>query len=133
LPRKPALERCHALVDVPGGGDKLFAAGGEHIARGQALEQPQPKLLLERVDAPQHGRMIDAQAARGPRQRAMVRNGENVAKVIPLQLDHADGALLRALRAARSTGNSIVQYGGFCASWGNAAFTLVDHQGTVKM
>src|SRR5262249_25445430 len=52
---------------------------------GGAVEEARAHLLLERGDAPPHGRRIRADLAGGGRERAGAPHGEKVAEIVPVE------------------------------------------------
>jgi hypothetical protein len=78
-----ALERHDVLAHALGKPHHLLAAGGERIAGAAALEQARAELTLDLRQAAKHGRMIDRELGRRPRERAGVGDGLHVAKIVP--------------------------------------------------
>nr|GEU28391.1 DEAD-box ATP-dependent RNA helicase, putative [Tanacetum cinerariifolium] len=81
------LQRCrfHRL----GGGDGQFAGRRGQVAGWRAQEQARAQRVLERIEAPAHGRLVDAQLAGGRAQRALAINGQKDAGVIPIHGAHS--------------------------------------------
>jgi hypothetical protein len=79
----PPLERGDEDGDGVRGLEGLLAGGGGGIAVGGALEEAHAESLLERAETAQHSRVADAERACGAAHRALTREHERVAQVIP--------------------------------------------------
>ena len=82
--RAATVDGLRRLLHRLGVGQQFLARAGRHEAVGQAIEQAGADLLLERADAPRHGRMADAQRLGRRRQRAFAGEGEKDAEVVPV-------------------------------------------------
>jgi hypothetical protein len=92
LTGKLSLEGRDRVLDVTGCGDQLLAAGRQHVPGRHALEQAEAEALFERRHAPQHRRMIHAEGARRSGQGLRVGDGQDVAKVVPVESSHVTTA-----------------------------------------
>ena len=61
-----AAQRLRGVDHLFGGGQEPAAGGREHHAAGDALEQADAELVLERLDLGADGGLADMQALRGP-------------------------------------------------------------------
>jgi len=52
------------------------------------VEKPYPNAALQSIDAPEHGRVVDAQGTRRRRQRAAAGDGQEVAYIVPFHPGH---------------------------------------------
>nr|WP_254696169.1 hypothetical protein [Lysobacter enzymogenes] len=80
-----ALGRGDAFLDLRRGGDGFLAVGRRRIALARAFEQAHPERALDRVHAPEHGGMADAQALGRAVERAGSADREQEAIVVPGQ------------------------------------------------
>jgi hypothetical protein len=62
------------------------AGGGEHVARGRALEELRAQLLLQPVQAARDRGVVQPQAPRRFLRRLGARHGEKQAQVVPVDL-----------------------------------------------
>ena len=69
---------------LPGHRQELLAAGSERVAGREPVKQPDPELLLERPDTPEHGRVIDAERPGGGSKGIRLGNRQNKAEVFPV-------------------------------------------------
>jgi nucleoside-diphosphate-sugar epimerase len=92
---KRAAETLHLL----GVGHELLGERSGRRALARAVEERRTDALFQAVEAPAHGRHIEPQASRGPRQRALARDREEEANLLPVEGRpwgmHAFGRALR--------------------------------------
>src|SRR5205809_1961538 len=83
MTRHLPLERDDVLAHALGEPYHFLAARGERIAAAAALEQARAELLLDLRETAKHRRVVDRQLLRGAAERAAIRDGLHVAKVVP--------------------------------------------------
>lgn len=106
-----ALDVEHLVFDAPRRGGKIFARRRGGIAITSAHEQGRAHALLDRMEAPEHGGVIDPELPCGTAQGAGCGNGEDRPQIIPGKhaCTHANavfgnGECLCAYQESRLTG-----------------------------
>jgi hypothetical protein len=82
--RRGALHRLGRLRHLGDQRDQPLARRRRHQAAGQPVEQPRAGGLLQRAQAPAHGRLAQTQPPRRRRQAAALGGGMQQAQVFPI-------------------------------------------------
>jgi hypothetical protein len=79
-----ALQPEDLVLDPRGAGQHVLAGDGQRIPARRPVEQTHPEPGLERVEAAEHGRVIDAERPGGALQAAVPGDREEAAQIVPV-------------------------------------------------
>ena len=97
---EPALQGRDGIVDPAGRLDQFLSSRSQHVARRKPVEQLDPKPRLERPDAAQHRRVVDAERTGCSGDGAIGVDGEHIAEIIPVEGGHGVTCACTQLRSA---------------------------------
>ena len=78
-------ERGDGGLHLPGACEQVLAGRRERVAGLPFLEQGKAERLFQRGNSPGDRRLADAQLAAGGERASLARNGEEIAKIVPVQ------------------------------------------------